>query len=112
MRQVKASALATNEAYTLTETTLPPGLGAPRHVHAEHEEAFYVLHGQVSFQVSGERIEASVGDFVLVPRGVEHAFDITGGQPAQYLCIFSPPITDRERESLAQQVSAYKEQAT
>jgi quercetin dioxygenase-like cupin family protein len=112
MRHVKASADVTGQAYTLTEAVLPPGRGAPPHMHGEHEEAFYVLEGQMSFSVEGDVIEASAGDFVLVPRGLRHAFDIEGSKPARYLCIFSPPITDRERESLAEQVKAYKEQGT
>jgi hypothetical protein len=49
---------------------------------------------------------------MLVPRGVEHAFDIDGSENARYLCIFSPPITERERASLAEQVRTYQEKAT
>ncbi len=105
-RHIKASPDATHDAYTLTEATLPPGLGAPPHIHHEHEEAFYVLDGEVTFVVEGEGLVATAGDFVLVPRGTTHAFDISGDGDATYLCIFSPPITDKERKSLAQQIEA------
>lgn len=111
MRHVKASASATREAYTLTETSLPPGLGAPPHVHVEHEEAFYVLDGRIVFTVEGEAVHAAPGDFILVPRGASHGFDIEGTEPARFLCIFSPPVTERERASLAEQVKKYKESA-
>jgi quercetin dioxygenase-like cupin family protein len=102
-RLLKASAEVTNGAYTVTETSLPPGLGAPAHSHAAHEEAFYVLEGVISFSVGRDTVDARPGDFVLIPRGIEHAFDVRGGDNARYLCIFSPPITDEERKALAHQ---------
>jgi quercetin dioxygenase-like cupin family protein len=105
-RVVKASAVDTAGAYTLHETTKAPGRGAPPHVHYKHEEAFYVLDGSIEFTIDETRITAGAGSFVLVPRGTRHAFEVIGDAPARYLCIFSPPITQKERESLAQQLRA------
>jgi quercetin dioxygenase-like cupin family protein len=106
---VKASGAATSEAYTLTEAELPPGLGAPQHVHEKHEEAFYVLDGRISFVAGDQEIHATAGDFILVPRGIAHSFNILGDAPARYLCIFSPPATQEERDSLKRQLSQVQE---
>jgi quercetin dioxygenase-like cupin family protein len=104
-RLIKASPLQTDGAYTLTQSTRQPGLGAPQHVHAEHEEAFYILRGELTFEIDGrERVVASEGAFVLVPRGVRHSFEITSDSDASYLCIFSPPVTEQERNALTQQL--------
>ena len=105
-RLAKATAKDTGGAYTLHESTRLPGRGAPPHVHHKHEEAFYVLDGAIEFTVDETRITAGAGSFVLVARGTQHAFTVIGDTPARYLCIFSPPITQEERDSLAQQVRA------
>ena len=78
--------------YTVHESTRAQGQGAPLHVHAEHEEAFYVLDGLIDFTVEDDLIRAGSGTFVLVPRGTTHAFEVVGDAPARYLCIFSPPL--------------------
>jgi quercetin dioxygenase-like cupin family protein len=106
----KASAGDTNGAYTLTEATKPPGLGAPPHVHVEHEEAFYVIDGELELTIAGDRVAASAGAFALVPRNTEHSFSIVGATPARYLCIFSPPATHAERQRLAEYVTKAREQ--
>lgn len=103
-RLVKATAANTGGAYTLTQSTKQPGLGAPLHFHAEHEEAFYVLEGELTFTVEQKTEIAPAGTFLLVPRGIQHAFDITSDAAATSLCIFSPPMDDRERRSLAEQM--------
>jgi quercetin dioxygenase-like cupin family protein len=104
-RTVKASADMTDGAYTLTMSSRLPGPVAPAHVHREHVEAFYVLNGELTFDLGGQPTVAPAGTFVLVPRGVSHAFDVTGQNEASYLCIFSPPPTEAERRSLKQQLS-------
>ncbi len=106
----KVSSDDTHGAYTLTEGTKPPGLGAPPHVHAEHEEAFYVLDGELELTIAGERVQAPAGTFALVPRGIEHSFSIVGASAARYLCVFSPPATDREKQRLAEYVETARAQ--
>lgn len=91
----KASARDTGGAYTLHESSRTPGQGAPPHLHAEHEEAFYVIDGIIDFSVGDERVRASAGTFLLVPRDTPHAFEVVGDAAATYLCIFSPPLRER-----------------
>jgi quercetin dioxygenase-like cupin family protein len=104
-RIVKATADMTHGAYTLTMSTRTPGPVAPHHVHLDHVEAFYVLNGELTFDVEGRSTVARAGTFVLVPRGASHAFDVTGEADASYLCIFSPPPTEAERRLLNEQLS-------
>lgn len=58
------------------------------HVH-EHTEAFYVLEGELTFQVGAERqtITIGAGGFVATPSGVAHSFCTAGDQPARWLII-------------------------
>ena len=58
------------------------------HVH-EHTEAFYVLEGELTFEVGAERetIAIGAGGFVAAPPGVAHSFRTAGDRPARWLVI-------------------------
>ncbi len=50
------------------------GSGPARHVHANHDETWYVLEGRFRFLVGDREFDAGPGDFVAGPRGVPHTF--------------------------------------
>jgi mannose-6-phosphate isomerase-like protein (cupin superfamily) len=60
--------------YATWEAIVPPGGGPPPHVHSREVESFYVLEGEITFQVGDERRTAGPGTFVHMPIGVPHAF--------------------------------------
>jgi glyoxylate utilization-related uncharacterized protein len=67
----------------------PRGAATPLHVHVNEEETFYVLEGEVSVFVDGERLDVGPGGFALVPRGVPHGYVVRSEQ-ARMLVTFSP----------------------
>ncbi len=75
-RAVLIDAADTGGDWSLTHETLPEGAGAPPHEHARSDERFHVLQGEITFVVGHEITTAREGDFVLVPRGVRHAFRV------------------------------------
>jgi hypothetical protein len=46
------------------------------HVQREEEEAFYILEGEVEFEVDGVVTVATPGSFALVGRGAAHCFRV------------------------------------
>jgi len=77
----------------LTESVYATGESGPdAHVHHEHSDAFYVLDGQLVFEVgpSSERVVAGPGMFVLVPPNVVHTFRNEGPGDARFLNIHAP----------------------
>ena len=52
----------TDGKYALWEAIVPPGGGPPAHVHSREEEGFFVLEGEGTFTVNGERVVADAGD--------------------------------------------------
>lgn len=76
-------------SYTTMEATVPPEEGANPHFHADEEEQFYVLDGELTFEVDGRTIEVGTGDFLHVPRGVVHSFR-NGDRQAKLLATFVP----------------------
>jgi quercetin dioxygenase-like cupin family protein len=73
---IKATAADTGGSLTLLDVTDPPGVKAPLHVHHREDEAFWVLEGEVTFEVGGKRIEASAGDIVFGPRDIPHRYEV------------------------------------
>jgi mannose-6-phosphate isomerase-like protein (cupin superfamily) len=65
------------------------------HVHADEDDAFYILDGELTFTFGGEDVPAPPGTFVLVPPGVEHGFRNDGDGPVRMLNIHAPAGFDR-----------------
>jgi mannose-6-phosphate isomerase-like protein (cupin superfamily) len=65
------------------------------HVHAEEDDAFYIVSGEMTFVLAGETVAAPPGTFVLVPPGVEHGFRNDGEVPVRMLNIHAPAGFDR-----------------
>jgi mannose-6-phosphate isomerase-like protein (cupin superfamily) len=89
----KAVGATTNESFSLMERTLPPGgRKPPPHIHANIEEAYYVLDGKVEFAIGQRTYVGGPRSFVLVPRGVSHTFGNGGGVLARLLVLHAPPL--------------------
>lgn len=85
----------TNGSLTAFENVIAPGDGPPLHVHAGEDEAWYVLAGELRFQLGDERAAAPAGSFVFVPRGTPHCFVNAAGEPARILVLFTPSGMER-----------------
>ena len=68
---------------------LLPDTGPALHMHFSQEEWFYVMEGEVRFQVGDRRLKLGVGDSFLAPRRIPHTFSATGS-PAHMLIAFTP----------------------
>jgi len=66
------------------------GAGPPPHIHHGEDEAFYVLEGEVNFQVGERVVKAIEGSFVFGPKDIPHSFSLPSEQPAKVLVMFSP----------------------
>jgi quercetin dioxygenase-like cupin family protein len=79
---------ATRNAYALAERVALP---EDEHVHADQEEAFYVISGTLLIEIEGVTLTASARSFVLAPRGVRRRHIAAPGTTV--LTIFSPGHT-------------------
>ena len=89
LAEIKATAADTGGQMTIVEVTEHPGAEAPLHVHRRDDEGFWVLEGDVTFEVGDTTIEASAGDFVFGPRDIPHRFTV-GDQGCRMLFILVP----------------------
>ena len=59
------------------------------HVHTREEEGWYVIEGELEFEVGDRTANAGPGTLVWAPRNIPHRYRVTKA-PARYLLIFSP----------------------
>ena len=64
--------------------------GPPKHVHLQQDEWFYVMEGEVLFEVGDSRTTLRAGESLLGPRRIPHAFCGVGENPAHMLIAFTP----------------------
>ncbi len=77
------------DLFIIEHTNLLAG-GPPLHFHLAQDEWFYIMEGEVLFQVGEKRLRLKPGDSVLAPRKVPHAFTGAGTKPAKMLIAFTP----------------------
>ena len=80
---------------TALENEIAPGDGPPLHTHEHEDESWYVIDGELEFQLGDDIALAPTGTFVFVPRGVAHCFRNTGATPARILVLFTPSGMER-----------------
>jgi quercetin dioxygenase-like cupin family protein len=75
---------------------LPAGATGPALHHHAFDEMFYVLEGEITFQVEAELVTKGPGDLVFVPGGVAHTLANLGDAPARYLLAVTPAGFERQ----------------
>ncbi|HEX6465038.1 MAG TPA: cupin domain-containing protein, partial [Vicinamibacterales bacterium] len=82
----------TGERLMICRLSFAPGVVTSLHRHP-HEQVTLVERGRVRFRVAGADREASAGDVLFFPSGIEHGATILD-EPAVLVDIFSPPRLD------------------
>jgi quercetin dioxygenase-like cupin family protein len=78
---------------SMTWSRYAPGeRGTDLHVHREHTDAFYVLEGELTFELGpdAERLALPAGGFVAIPPSVPHGFLNDGSEEAKWLNFHTP----------------------
>ncbi len=72
--------LATGEStggqFAMFEAKALPGFEPPPHTHLNEDETYYILEGELWLKVGDKEITARKGDFVFLPKNVQHEFKI------------------------------------
>jgi mannose-6-phosphate isomerase-like protein (cupin superfamily) len=87
------------DRFNLAVVTIAPQRSGPEvHTHADEDDSFYLLEGQLVFTVDGEDVTAGAGTFVLVPPGISHTFANRTNEPARFLNLHAPAGFDLRLE--------------
>jgi quercetin dioxygenase-like cupin family protein len=86
----KVGELGQGRRVAVTEYLTRAGEEPPDHTHATEDEMFYVLQGAITFRCGEHRFEAADGGFVLLPRGIEHGYQIRSAGDVRLLVVTAP----------------------
>jgi quercetin dioxygenase-like cupin family protein len=76
---------------TLSVFELQAGFEGPEpHRHDDHVDSFYVLEGDIEFQLGNETVRAGPGTFFAAPPGIVHTFTNPGPAGARLLNMHTP----------------------
>jgi mannose-6-phosphate isomerase-like protein (cupin superfamily) len=82
-------------AVSIIDTASPAGFaGPPLHTH-DFDEAFYVLEGELTFQLEDRLFTAGAGELAFAPRNVPHTYANRSGAPARVLIVCTPAGFER-----------------
>ena len=87
---IRASSDTTAGRLALMEQTAPSGHSPPPHKHQREDEWFYVLDGELTFWLDGDRSVGGPGSFAFLPKGIPHGLAVTSPDPARFLVGTSP----------------------
>src|ERR671923_1924530 len=75
---------------SVTEIEVPPhSPGPPLHMH-DFDEPFYMLEGELIFQVDDALVTKGAGELSFAPRNVAHALANDTAAPARYVLVCTP----------------------
>lgn len=78
----------TGDQYSSVEAYMSQEL--PLHIHYEHDEAIFLLEGEVEYYCGDAMYRATPGTFMLLPRGVPHCPRPVGDVTPRVLTIQAP----------------------
>ncbi len=86
----KATAEETDGAFLLFEDRMGRGKVTPLHIHPDSDETMIVLEGEILMHLDGAEHTVGAGGIASAPRGVPHAFKVSGADGARLLCLHTP----------------------
>jgi mannose-6-phosphate isomerase-like protein (cupin superfamily) len=84
-----------NDQIAMIRIAVPPGWAGPPLHHHDFDEAFYVLDGELTFQLGAQRSTAGPGTLTFAPRGSHHTLANLGAVEARYLLVCTPGAFER-----------------
>ena len=88
IRSILDATNAPVEKQSLAEASLSVGGKTDRHYHKLSEEIYFMLEGEATMEIDGEKQTVKVNDAVLIPAGAWH--QITAISDIRFLCCCAP----------------------
>jgi quercetin dioxygenase-like cupin family protein len=76
LMSILISSQDTNGTFSLIHGYEVKGLEPPPHIHTREDESFYLLNGEINYTVGNEIFEAKKGDWMFLPRKIQHSFQV------------------------------------
>ncbi len=89
--RILATGKQTGGAFATIDMLVPPGGGPGPHAHADFEETFYVIDGEIEVKSEAGTYIAKKGAYVVIPKGgIVHSFKNKTDTLTHLLCTVIP----------------------
>jgi quercetin dioxygenase-like cupin family protein len=89
----------------LIEIGASPERKGPALHHHDFDEAFYVLEGELTFQLGDELFTRRAGEVAFAPRGTAHTYANLSGANARALIVCTPAGFERYFDRIAARIA-------
>ncbi len=97
----------TSGAYSLVDMLIPPNGGPTPHSHAQFQEAFYIIDGEIEIITKDRKYTASKGSHVNIPfNGPVHKFVNKTDKITHMLCLITPAGMEKMFKEIGKPVTA------
>ncbi len=83
--------LVQNARLSVIREEMPPGTSEVLHMHNNSQQFFYVLKGELVFEINGQKIVVLSNCGIQIPPGIPHLVRNEGEVDADFLVISQPP---------------------
>ena len=105
--RILVSGKETNGSYAAVDMLIPPNGGPGPHAHADVQEAFYVLEGEIEIKTQEKTIIAKKGAYVNIPLGGQvHQFKNKTDTLAHMICFVMPAGMEEMFKEIGRPVKA------
>jgi quercetin dioxygenase-like cupin family protein len=87
---VKSSEVQAGSGVSILEYVTRKGEEPEDHTHPTEDEMFYVLDGAITFRCDEETFDLEKGDFIFLPRGLQHGYTIRSADLVRLLVVTAP----------------------
>lgn len=95
----------TNGTFSIIEDKIYPGGGPPPHIQTREFEGFYILEGELDFNIDGKKVTAKTGTVINIPPNVVHNFRNNTNSVVKMLIIIAPVGLEKMFEEFGKEVS-------
>ena len=89
--RILISGKETGGDFATIDMLIPPNGGPGPHSHADFQESFYVIEGEVEVRSEASTYTATKGSYVVIPKGgIVHCFKNKTNTVAHLLCVVVP----------------------
>ncbi|EGT4372853.1 cupin domain-containing protein [Cronobacter malonaticus] len=91
--------LVKNQNLSVIHERMPVGRAEQRHYHEQARQCFFVLSGELTMALNGERVTLTAGEAIEIPPQAPHQARNDGQEAVEFLVI-SQPTTRGDRVDL------------
>jgi quercetin dioxygenase-like cupin family protein len=94
----------TNRTYSIVEGRISPGGGSPSHIQTREYMGYYILDGELVFDIEGKQVISKAGTVINIPPNVIRSFKNNTDNVVRVLIMIAPAGMEKLFEEVGTEV--------